>query len=316
MVEDFEIKRYSDVDAPLWDAFVKRSKQGTFLFERSYMDYHRDRFCDHSLLVFRKGKIFALFPANIAGETLFSHQGLTYGGLLTSRQATAKEVCDAFEAINSYLKAEPNVRRVLYKAIPWIYHRLPAEEDLYALFNVCGARLLARDVSSTIDLSERIPFVESRKSGIRKALRAHIVVRESEDMEAFWTILNDNLNHKYSATPVHSLPELQLLKSRFPKEIRLFMAFQEEKPLGGTLLYLTPQVVHTQYISASPEGKTLGALDVLFDHLINRVEWGRRYFDFGKSTEDRGRVLNAPLIFQKEGFGGRGVCYDWYEWTV
>ena len=86
--------------------------------------------------------------------------------------------------------------------------------------------------------------------------------------------------------------------------------------MAGTLVYETAKVVHTQYISASPEGKAKGALDMLFDHLVNDVYVGSRYFDFGKSTEDGGRYLNESLIFQKEGFGGRGVCYDTYEWTV
>ena len=137
-------------------------------------------------------------------------------------------------------------------------------------------------------------------------------------MEAFWRILNDNLSNKYNTHPVHSLAELKLLKSRFSKSIRLFMAFNNVgNPLGGTLIFETPQVIHTQYISASPEGKSLGALDLLFDYLINKVYADRQgYFDFGKSTEENGRKLNAPLIFQKEGFGGRGVCYDSYEWDV
>ena len=87
--------------------------------------------------------------------------------------------------------------------------------------------------------------------------------------------------------------------------------------LGGALIFETPQVIHTQYISASPEGKSLGSLDLLFDYLINKVYADRQgYFDFGKSTEANGQKLNAPLIFQKEGFGGRGVCYDSYEWDV
>ena len=35
-------------------------------------------------------------------------------------------------------------------------------------------------------------------------------------------------------------------------------------------------------------------------------------FDFGVSTEQRGSYLNEGLIFQKEGFGGRAICYDTY----
>lgn len=311
----FEVRTYTRNDSAAWNDFVGRSKQGTFLFDRRYMDYHADRFMDHSLMVYRRGSLYALLPANACGETLHSHQGLTYGGLLTSKKTTAEEVCQTFAAINSHLQAE-GFNHIVYKAMPWIYHRLPAEEDLYALTQVCKAQLLTREVSSTIVLDSRLPFAESRKSGLRKAQREGICVSESHDLNAFWNILNSNLHNKYGTAPVHSLAELQLLQSRFPKQIRLFMASKNGTPLGGTLLYLTPQVVHTQYISASPEGKRLGALDAIFDVLINQMAWQQRYFDFGKSTEEQGRRLNAPLIFQKEGFGGRGVCYDTYEWRL
>ena len=27
-------------------------------------------------------------------------------------------------------------------------------------------------------------------------------------------------------------------------------------------------------------------------------------------------AINETLIFQKEGFGGRGICFDRYEWTL
>lgn len=115
---------------------------------------------------------------------------------------------------------------------------------------------------------------------------------------------------------MHTLPELCLLKSRFPSNIRLFMAYRGNEALGGTLLYVLRQVVHTQYISASVEGKAIGVLDLLFDYLINKKSWSEPYFDFGKSSDGDGHDLNASLIFQKEGFGGRGVCYDWYSYTV
>ncbi|GAB6982187.1 GNAT family N-acetyltransferase [Prevotella dentasini] len=313
----FEVRRYTAEQQDGWNRFVGLSKQGTFLVDRSYMDYHADRFADHSLVVFRNGRIYALLPACQSGSILYSHQGLTYGGLITGTKATAAGVCTVFEAINGYLAGQ-GISRVVYKAIPWIYHQLPAEEDLYALTSICNARLTVRHISSVIPFSCRMKFTESRRSGIRKALRAGIAVSESTDLAAFWAILNGNLEQKYGTHPVHTLSELQLLKARFPQAIRLFLASNSDGlPIGGTLVYETPRVVHTQYISASPEGKATGALDFLFDYIINKVYADRKgFFDFGKSSDGDGRQLNSALIFQKEGFGGRGVCYDWYEWET
>ena len=313
----FEVKQYTQEQAQEWNEFIEDSRQGTFLFNRSYMDYHADRFKDVSLMIYRKGQLYALLPANRLGDTLYSHQGLTYGGLITKKQSTTAEICEVFIKINEYLY-HSGVQRVIYKPTPWIYHCYPGEEDLYTLTYICHAQLTSRDISSTIPFDSRIKFSESRRSGIRKATRAGVTVRESKDLATFWDILDKNLTNKYATHPVHSLEELTLLHSRFPNSIRLFMAYNNKGiAIGGTIIYEMPRVVHSQYISASPEGKRLGAIDLLFDYILNDVYANHKgFFDFGKSTEEEGKILNTTLIFQKEGFGGRGVCYDCYEWET
>lgn len=313
----FEVKQYTQEQAQAWNEFIEDSRQGTFLFNRSYMDYHADRFQDASLMIYRKGQLYALLPANRLGDTLYSHQGLTYGGLITKKQATTAEICKVFIKINEYLY-HSGVQRVIYKPTPWIYHCHPAEEDLYALTYICHAQLTARDISSTIPFDSHIKFNESRRGGVRKAKHAGVTVRESQDLATFWDILDKNLTNKYATHPVHSLEELTLLHSRFPNSIRLFMAYNDKGiAIGGTIIYEMPRVVHSQYISASPEGKRLGAIDLLFDYILNNVYANHKgFFDFGKSTEEEGKILNTTLIFQKEGFGGRGVCYDCYEWET
>ena len=123
----FEIRRYTEADKAAWDAFVAQSKNGTFLFFRDYMDYHRDRFDDHSLMFYLDGRLYALLPANRVGETLYTHQGLSYGGLVMSSENTTAHVCTLFAELNVWLRDE-GFSRVVYKAVPWIYHRLPSEE--------------------------------------------------------------------------------------------------------------------------------------------------------------------------------------------
>lgn len=311
----FEVRRYTPDKADEWNRFVAMSKNGTFLFDRRFMDYHADRFADASLMFYRDNSLYALLPANLKDEVLTSHGGLTYGGLVMSSRCSAKGVQEVFAAMNAFL-AGMGVRRVVYKAVPWIYHQVPAEEDLYALTSICHAKLIIRDISSAIYSDRPVRFSESRKSGLRKALRKGLTVRESGDFAVFWQILNDNLSAKYGVHPVHSVAELELLHARFPQAIRLYMVYDGETPLGGTLLFLTPQVLHTQYISATPEGKAIGAIDLLFDHLVNSVYKDYRFIDFGKSTVSDSADLNEQLIFQKEGFGARAVCYDTYEWTL
>ena len=157
---------------------------------------------------------------------------------------------------------------------------------------------------------------EMRNRGIKKALHHGIIVEESNRWPDFWEVLTTNLQTKYHVSPVHSLSEIRMLKARFPNNIRLFTAQLNGKVLGGTVVYEYGNVAHTQYISASLEGKKLHALDLLLDKLIHEVYRNKTWFDFGKSTEQQGTILNEGLIFQKESFGGRAVCYDWYEWDL
>lgn len=255
----------------------------------------------------------ALLPANRSGNTLHSHQGLTYGGLIIDQHATAEIVVGLFEHLNRWLRSQ-QIEKVCYKPIPYIYNKVPAEEDLYALFAVCHARLSARNIASVIDNRSLVKWNRDRRYGANKAHTDGVIAAPDDDYDEFWHILTRNLHDRYNARPVHSVDEMKMLKERFPQSIQLYTARLNGEMLGGTLLYVTPRVVHAQYISATPRGKHLHAIDAIYRRVINDdfAQWS--YIDLGTSNEDQGRVLNTSLIYQKEGFGARGVCYDCYEW--
>jgi hypothetical protein len=306
------VEKYSVDYKEIWDEFVAKSKNAIFFFFRDYMDYHADRFQDSSLMIFKDKKIIALFPANINDDTVYSHQGLSYGGLLFSERSTTLETLEIFEQISTYLKAL-NIKKIIYKPVPYIYHQYPAQEDLYALFRL-NAKRIACYMSSTIKQPHPITFSELRKRGVKKAKKNELEVVKYDAFDLFWEILSDNLGGKYDLTPVHSVEEITLLKNRFPENIEHYLVFtKEKKPVAGTVMYISDQVAHAQYIASSMEGRNIGALDFLFDHLINHVFRNKTYFDFGHSTEQMGNYLNEGLIFQKEGFGGRGIVYETFE---
>lgn len=310
----YKIELYTIDKKELWDHFIENSKNGTFLLKRDYMDYHSNRFKDYSVMFFKKNKLSAVLPANLKESVLYSHQGLTYGGMILSQKVTTIDVICFFELLNNFLKSK-NIQKLIYKTIPHIYHKKTAEEDLYAIFRTSSFKLIGRNISSTIkQTDEKIRFSELRRRGLKKALKSGLKVMKSNDYKSFWKILTDNLEARYNKPPVHSLKEIELLANRFQENIKLFLTIDKENQIqAGVVLYICSEVVHVQYISASSEGKEFGALDLLFDYLINDKYANYPYFDFGQSTEDNGNFLNQSLIFQKEGFGARGVVYDIYE---
>ena len=308
-----DIVRYTPSRQHEWNTFVAEAINATFLFRRQYMDYHAQRFADHSLMAYDKGRLLALLPAHEDGERLCSHNGLTFGGLLTAARTTTAEVMEAFTQIAAYM-ASHGFTTLVYKPAPTIYQQLPAQADLYALSQIGTLHLAARDAGSAIDLANPIGFSTLRRRKVAKAIRNGLRCEESRDLEAFWHILEHNLAQRFGAKPVHSLDEMRLLSSRFPNEIRLMATFRDSEMVAGVLLYHTQQVVRTQYISASPEGKATGALDLLFHHLTTELPLSQRYLDLGTSALAGSHAVNPGLLFQKEGFGARTVCFDKYEW--
>jgi len=309
------LRRYTAADRAAWDTFVRTSKNGWFMFERGYMDYHADRFTDHSLLVYEdKDRLIAVLPAHQRDNALMSHAGLTYGGFITDQRMKTPLMLEIFEHLRTY-GADQRIDEIVYKAIPYNFHRLPADEDRYAL-HVNRAELVARRVLSVIDRRAPLGFAQRRLRGIKKAAQAGVLVNASDDFASYWTLLDDVLRRRHQVHPVHNLSEIELLRKRFPDNIRLYAASAGSELAAGVLLYITEEVARAQYIAASERGRELGALDLLFDHLIHDVYADKRYFDFGPSNEPADDGLNVGLITQKEEFGGRAVVCDTYRLSI
>ncbi|AVQ31359.1 hypothetical protein [Fusobacterium varium] len=309
------IIKYENKYKEEWDKFVNISKNGTFLLNRDYMEYHSDRFPDHSYIFLdEKGKISALIPGTIKDEIFYSHRGLTYGGLILDKNSKMVDVLEYFELLNSELK-KSGIKKVIYKSIPYIYHSYPSQEDEYALFKQ-KAEIFSLGIASTIELDKEFKFNKSRKSSISKAKRYGLEIKKDENFKEFWKLLEENLQNTHEAKPVHNINEILYLKKKFLEKIKLYVVFEKESLIAGVVVYEMKEVCHIQYISANERGKEISALDFLFEYLIKIEFKDKKYFDFGTSTEDNGNFLNKGLIFQKEGFGARGIVYKQYIYNI
>lgn len=306
-----KVVRYEPCYSEQWDEFVRRAKNGLFMFQRNFMEYHSDRYRDYSLMFYEGEKLIAVMPASIHDKELRSHGGLTFGGLVTGIDMKQHRMLDCFTAMREFLVAN-GIMSVLYKVVPHIYHSVPAEEDAYALF-VNDAKLFRRDSATVVDLPKKIKVSNGRRGHIAKAGREGVVVEESEDFDSFIDLENEVLMRFHGAKAVHTGAELTLLKSRFPENIKLYVAKLNGELLAGTVIFVYANMVHTQYMGSNEKGRKIGALDFLIGKLMEKYSETKRYFDFGISNEDNGRVLNEGLCAQKEDFGGRTVVYDWYR---
>lgn len=308
----YEIRLYQKSHHNQWNDLVERSKNGTFLFNRGFMEYHNDRFEDNSLLIFDGETPVAALPAHRIGDQVYSHWGLTYGGLIYENNIKLTDVLHIFKSILEFLN-KSGVTKLHLKLIPSIYHKFPAEELDYVLF-VAGAQLIRRDSLAVCDMANPVRFTKTRRESIRRGLKNNLIIKEEPAFDIFWEkILIPNLTNKHQVKPVHTSSEIKLLHSKFPENIRHFNVYHNENIVAGTTVFVTDTVAHPQYISGQSNKNELGSLDFLYDHLIRTVFAGKKFFDFGISNEQGGRILNEGLVFWKESFGARTIVQDFYE---
>ncbi|MDP3197166.1 GNAT family N-acetyltransferase [Tabrizicola sp.] len=296
-----------------WNEFILRSRNGTFMHLMDFMSYHRHRYQDFSTVIRKGNEIIAVFPANRVGDTVFSHAGLTYGGLIYGFEQRLSDVRDAMIALVEFYQ-QRNISKIYYKPVPHIFQKYPSEDDLHVLFSL-GARLVRRDLSSVIKFRNRPQMSKKRLSGVKKAFRAGLEMKEGDFLSDFHELLSSVLV-RHNATPVHSLQEMRLLQSRFPDNIKLAVARREDRLLAGTWLFKFGDVLHTQYLACSEEGRNLGALDFVISEIIDRSAPEFQFMSFGSSSGRDGQSINEGLVFQKEGFGARTIVLDHYELDI
>lgn len=308
----YTVRKYNKSDQGNWNNFIAQAKNATFLFDRNFMEYHEDRFEDFSLLIYDNEKLVAVLPANKQGNSVHSHQGLTYGSLVYKEQTKLASVIAIFQAVLFFLN-ENQFQILYFKTLPAVYHKKPSEEVLYSLF-LAEAKLVRRDSLSVIDLSQVNETSKIRKRGFQKAISNQLIIKEEAHFESFWNeVLIPNLDKKHNAEPVHSVEEMNILKARFPENIHQFNVYLDDKIIAGTTVFETETVAHCQYISKNENQENLGSLDYLYHYLIQERFVKKKFFDFGISNENQGRNLNEGLSYWKESFGASTIVHDYYE---
>lgn len=301
--------RYCSEHSSIWDEFVVNSKNANFHLTRKFLAYHKNRFEDHSVLVFNSNnELVTLIPAHVNGENICSHSGLTYGGFVFSKERMLTENMQAMQLVFEYYRSQ-GYQSIYYKTIPHIYHSIPSEDDLYFLF-LQKAELICRHVNPVIRPTLKSEYQERRLRMIKKALKQGVLVSKSAQVDSYWKIVEELLAN-YNTKPVHSLEEMRQLMDLFPENIRLYGAFLNEELIAGILVFETDLVCKFQYIAANDKAKSIGALDLLIDYLIQK-EFPNKTIDFGTVTADSGKQFAEGLSNQKEGFGARATIQDHY----
>ncbi len=304
------ITTYEPADAENWNEFLGNSRNGVFQFNRAYMEYHHDRFFDFSILIRKNRKLIGLIPGHIENECFVSHSGLTFGGLVMANSAGVLTTVEIFNQLICFLK-DLKIKKLVYKPTPHIYHRQPAEDDIWVL-NSLGARITKIDLSTTVDLQNRFRLSSGRRNALSRAKKAGIIVRKVEDWKQFWLLLEAVLLNRHGVKPTHEVHEIEALAKKFG-QIGLLAAYIDAEMIAGAVVYQYVNTIHTQYLASSIRGRETGALDAIISTIIETAEPSIRWLNFGTSTTHNGTKLNEGLVSQKEMFGGRSTVLQTLE---
>lgn len=306
---------YKSEDEEKWDEFCADAPMATFLHTKKFLSYHGERFEDASL-VFEDDKGWVgILPAAFHPENralVVSHPGITYGGMIHKGGLRGNAMIEAFNLAKEKYR-EIGVHNLIYKVIPNIYHQIPSQDDLYALFRL-GAQRVRCDISSTLDLENQYLLSDRRRRSLKKAVSAGVSITTGSDyLSDLWRVLQENLARKHDTTPVHNMAEIELLFQRFPENIFFVAAKFNGLVEAGAVLFKTKSVLHAQYICSSEVGYKINALDAVFDFCIDLAKKNKaRFFDFGTSNEKEGKILNEGLYKFKSEFGTGGIVHEYF----
>lgn len=289
----------------LWEGFVgSRARNAHFMHSRDYLEYHEDRFVDHSLLLFDGKKVAGVLPANRNDSVLVSHGGLSFGGLLVSDKFRLKQWMEAFVAIGEHMR-EAGLTELDYRATPIWQHDVPGEEDVY-LIESAGAQ--PEGLASAICRMDGEFLGNATR---RNEARCDVVVDRDETARGeLMDLIAETLQRRHETAPVHTREEMDTLAGRFPDGIRCYTARAGEELVGGVVLFCTAAAVKLQYVGYSDSQ----AMSAIYAHLFGLEEFTGRWFDFGTSMA--GGVIDPGLFAYKESLGGRLASLRRYKLAI
>ncbi|MGI9240128.1 MAG: hypothetical protein ACR2RV_04975, partial [Verrucomicrobiales bacterium] len=109
-----------------WDGLVDVAPNGHLMARTGFFRYHADRFEDASLFFRRGRRPLGVLPANRVGDTLWSHQGVSLGGLILHPRTHFSHVEAAVSALLEHLR-EGGFKRLMYRPAPHPYQVFPRE---------------------------------------------------------------------------------------------------------------------------------------------------------------------------------------------
>lgn len=313
IIKRLQLIKYNNSHEIDWDKFVVSSTNASFIHLRKYINYHKDRFIDESLMIYNDNDLVAIFPCthDIKTNSIISHPGLPYCGLIYKNidffqiDMIINQIVNFFRSLG--------IIRIVYKLIPFNFCKSSNFEDEYVLYKN-EFKLSRVDLNSVINLGHIHQKSKRRERSFQKSLKYNLTIsNDLKNIDEFWNILSENLKVKFNTIPVHTIGEIKKLLNLFPKEILPFFVINDGLLVSGAICYSINNCFHIQYISSNKTGIDTCANDFLLTNIINScLDKNYRYFSFGISSYEDGQKINTSLLKFKSEFGSRIFLNKFY----
>lgn len=293
-----QVQQYLLENAAEWNAFVKQSVNGSFLLERDFMDYHQERFEDHSLMMFIEGQLMCCIPAHVKEGVFYSHRGLSYAGLIISA-AAVKNLDKIVDALLEYVKGLAFAKAELQ--LPPISYQF-LNKEIAAVLEHKGFISNRKSHNQSVALDQEIQVSPKKSIGYRNGKFEGLRMETTNDFRSFWEeVLIPQLAERYHSKPVHSLAEIELLAARFPENIIQYNVYREDALLAGITFFIKGNIVKSQYTASSPDGLKTDAVAYIYMEAMKEFkEKGCSLMDYGPVNEKDGSVNKGLQRFKKQ----------------
>jgi hypothetical protein len=315
---EIRVQKYHPSIDTEWNQFIKTSVNGTFLFHRDFMDYHKERFEDHSLMFYKEKQLICCMPAHIESQVFCSHRGLSYGGWILSEIGTEnmhlllevflEYIKDAIFSVSGLLivKAEVQLPPISYHIV---------HKEITSILKQKGFRVNRVLDNQFVKLDSQIGVSPKKSRGYRNGKFEELRIDRANDFKSFWSqVLLPQLQSRYASKPVHSIEEIELLASKFPEKIIQHNVYLEDQLLAGITFFIKRDIVKSQYTASSPQGLKTDAIGYLYMEAMKEFqEKGFLLMDYGPVNERDGSVNEGLLRFKKE-LGCEQE--EWKRWEI
>jgi hypothetical protein len=309
-----EVIKYSKNWKEKWDQFVLQSNNGTMFHLQKFLDYHTPgKFKFDHLIFLNKGNISALLPGSINNGVFESPIGASYGSIVT-KDVKFSEAMEIISTLIAFGKNN-NINEFVLTSAPMIYeNNMNQNLDFAMLWQ--GFKYQLHYISSAIKLNRDSNIIERFSPATRRNIKKTIkdfklIVEVNERYDQFYPILVEN-KARHNVKPTHSYNDLKRLKELLPDQLKLFMVYFEEEPIGGSLMfYPNKNVALCFYNMLRYEFEKYKPIQrVMFEVVKDATENGYRYVDIGVSQDTKADNPMTPsmnLIEFKEKFDAKTI---------